>query len=154
MKQQQIPITKDGYEALKKELVELVEKKRPDLVDRLERSRSEGDITENSAYADTKDELEFLDGRIDELRHVIENAKVLQEKKNGGQVELGAEVLLRAGKADRTFHIVGEWEADPMKQKISHSSPLGKALCGKRVGDKVEVEAPAGKIVYEILEIK
>jgi transcription elongation factor GreA len=148
----QIQITKEGFEALKDELGGLV-KKRPELVDRLERARSEGDITENSAYIDSKEELEFLDGKIDELKHVIDNAVVLKKKMKGDRVAFGTKVTVKLGKAEQIFYIVGEWEADPMKQKISYESPLGRALDGKRVGERVEVEAPVGKVVYEILSI-
>jgi len=150
----QIQITSGGIDSLKLELDELVNNKRPALVERLERARSDGDLSENSDYASAKEELEFLDGRIDELNHVIDNALVISVDRKNGEVAVGAKVTVKCDGSERIFHIVGEWEADPMKQKISCDSPLGQALHGKKVGEKVEVEAPAGKVVYEIVSVE
>jgi transcription elongation factor GreA len=150
----QIKITKEGLESLEKELGELRDVKRPELVDRLSHARAQGDLTENSDYHNAKDDLEFLDGRIAELDNVLKNAVVVGTRKKGGQVSIGVRVRLKAGGKEHLYHVVGDWEADPESQKISHTSPLGQALVGKKVGDKVKVEAPAGKIVYEILAIE
>ncbi len=150
----QIQVTKDGYESLKAELDELVNVKRPKLVERLERARNEGDLSENSDYISAKEELEFLDGRIDELKHVVDHATVLSTNSNGSnKVDVGTKVTVKTDSGEQIFDIVGEWEADPMNKKISHESPLGSALVGKKVGESVEVEAPAGKLFYEILKI-
>jgi len=148
-----IQVTKEGFGELKKELQQLSEVKRPKAVDRLAYARSQGDLSENSEYHSARDELEFLDGRISELEHVIKNATVVKNNKNSDIVSVGTVVEVKANGAQHTFNIVGEWEADPTEKKISHTSPLGKALYGKKVGDKVEVEAPAGKLHYEILKI-
>lgn len=148
-----VKLTKEGLEALKKELVELRDVKRPKLVDRLSNARSQGDLSENSDYQSAKEELEFLDGRIEELEEVIKTALVAPATKAGG-VDVGTRVTVRVNGNKVVFHIVGEWEADPINKKISHESPLGKALVGGKVGDKVEVEAPAGKVHYEILAIE
>jgi transcription elongation factor GreA len=153
VKQQEIKITEEGFKALELELSELRDTKRPKLVDRLANARAEGDLKENSDYHNAKDELEFLDGRIAELDNVLKNAVVVKPSNSNGDVSIGAQVTLKSNGKEHTFHIVGEWEADPVKKKISHTSPLGSALVGKRAGDKVEVEAPAGKIMYEILSI-
>ena len=147
-----IKLTKEGLDALKNELTDLRNVKRPKLVDRLANARSQGDLSENSDYQSAKEELEFLDGRIDELEEVIKGANVVPTNKAGG-VDVGTKVTVKVGANKITFNIVGEWEADPVNKKISHESPLGKALFGKRVGEKVDVEAPAGKIQYEILAI-
>lgn len=149
-----IQITKDGLDAIKKELGELVDVKRPKVVERLSSARLQGDLAENSDYHNAKDELEFLDGRIAELEDVIKNAQVVTHTANGSGISVGTKVTLRANGQTHVYHIVGEWEADPMQKKISHTSPLGRALVGKKDGDKVEVEAPAGKILYEILSIE
>ena len=99
----------------------------------------------------------MLDGRISELGEVLKTAKVVDDKKaaNGKSlgVDVGKKVTVSVGGGKHIFEIVGEWEADPASKKISHESPLGLALMGKKVGDEVEVEAPAGKIIYEILKI-
>lgn len=148
-----VKLTKVGLEALKKELGELVDVKRPRLVDRLSNARSQGDLSENSDYQSAKEELEFLDGRIDELSELLKNA-VVGAKDSTGSIDVGTAVTVKVNGKEVVFNIVGEWEADPMNKKISGSSPLGQALSGKKVGEKVDVEAPAGKVTYEILAIE
>ena len=147
-------VTKEGFESLKKELDVLVMEKRPAAVERLANARQQGDLAENSDYHNAKDELEFLDGRISELEDVLHNAEVIDTTKRNGEVLVGTKVTLKTNGNKHTFDIVGEWEADPSQKKISNTSPLGRALVGKKKGDSVEVEAPAGKIVYEVLSIE
>jgi len=149
----QIQLTEKGLEALKKELERLLKVKRPALVDRLSNARSQGDLSENSDYQNAKEELEFLQGRIEELQLVIKNAKVVKDTNNGNNVGVGTKVTVRVNGIKNTFEIVGEWEADMTNKKISHASPLGSALVGKKVGEKFEVEAPVGKILYEVVAI-
>ena len=149
-----IQITKEGLETLKRELEQLSEVKRPKVVERLSNARNQGDLTENTDYHNAKDELEFLDGRISELEEVLQKAVVINGKNSNGGVSVGMKVKVKASGQEYVFHIVGEWEANPIQKKISHTSPLGKALIGKRVGESVEVEAPVGKIVYEILSLE
>jgi len=155
MNNQEIQVTRKGFEALKSELDDLVVNKRPKTVERLERARQEGDLRENSDYIDAKEELEFLDGRIDELKHVVDHAQIIEPQDIlDGQVSLGTLVTLDTDGVNQEFEIVGEWEADPMKKRISPKSPLGSKLVGKQVGDVVDVEAPAGTISYKILDVK
>lgn len=154
MKNDNLLVTKQGLETLKNELKVLEEDKRPQLVDRLANARLQGDLAENSDYQNAKDELEFLDGRIDELQSVIKNASLISEHDIlKGQVGVGTKVKVHVNGKENIFEIVGEWEADPVSKKISHTSPLGQALMGKSVGERVEVEAPAGKLHYEIISI-
>jgi transcription elongation factor GreA len=122
-------------------------------VDRLAKARSQGDLSENSDYQNAKEELGFLEGRIDELVEVIKNAKVVNDSGNGNSVGVGTKVTVRVNGIKSTFEIVGEWEADMVNKKISHASPLGSSLVGKKPGDKFEVEAPVGKILYEVVSI-
>jgi len=149
----QIQVTAEGLSLLQAELEELTNVKRPSTVARLERARGEGDLSENSDYTNAKEELEFLDGRIDELTNVVQNAVIVKEAKSNGSVAMGTEVTLETNGSKHQFKIVGEWEADPLNKKISHESPLGKALMDKKVGETVEVEAPVGKVIYKIVEI-
>lgn len=153
MSNKKIQLTQKGLEALKKELVELVEVKRPKMVKRLSHARSQGDLKENSDYQNAKEELGFLEGKIEELTHVIKTAKVVEVSKNG-DVGVGTKVTVKINGSTQVFEIVGDWEADPLNKKISHTSPLGTALSGRKKGEKVEVEAPAGKILYEIVAIE
>lgn len=149
-----VQLTQEGFEELKRELAELVEVKRPAAVERLSNARSMGDLSENSDYTNAKEELEFIDGKIVELEEVLEKAKIIKAGKGGFEVSLGSKVKVAINGAEHTFHIVGEWEADPKEKKISHESPLGKALLGKKVGEKFEVEAPAGRVLYTVLAIE
>jgi transcription elongation factor GreA len=148
-----IQITQKGFSDLQREHDQLVNSKRPRLVERLERARNEGDLSENSDYINAKEELEFLDGRIEELKSVLDHAEVISCGKSNGTVQVGTKVKVQIDGEETDFEIVGEWEADPVSKKISHESPLGKSLMGKKVGEEVEVEAPAGKITYKIKSI-
>lgn len=150
---QKIIITKEGLTELKRELLEISEKKRPDVVNRLALARGQGDLSENSEYAAAKQDLSFIDGRIAELEMVISEAKVIVSHPKA-KIDVGCKVTLHVNGKKDVYTIVGEWEANPFERKISHSSPLGKALLGKRVGEKVEVEAPIGKIMYKIISIE
>ena len=153
MDDKRIYLTKEGLAELKKELKELSSVKRPDVLARVTQARNMGDLAENAEYAAAREELSFIDGRIDELEELLKNAEVIKGTSSHTIVKLGSTVTLHAkGKKD-TFTVVGEWEADPKEKKISHESPLGKVLIGKKVGDKVEVEAPAGIISYIIVSV-
>lgn len=148
-----IVLTKEGLKTLKEEYNNLINNKRPEAVTRLANARGQGDLSENSEYTSAKQDLAFMDGRIAELEQVLHQATVVVSHSKK-KVDVGCKVTLHIGNKMETFTIVGEWEADPTQKKISHSSPLGNALLGKKVGEKVEVEAPAGKILYKILTIE
>lgn len=154
MTNKKIQMTKNGVKALEIELGGLMDAKRPKLVKRLSHARAEGDLSENSDYQNAKEELGFMDGKIAELEAVLKNAEIVKSNGNTDEVAVGANVKVKVNGSEHVFHVVGEWEADPTSKKISHTSPLGAALMGKKKGEKVEVEAPAGKIAYEIIEIK
>lgn len=149
----QVQLTKNGFTELEKELNELVDVKRPKLVERLSYARQQGDLSENSDYINAREELEFLDGRISELNDVLKNASIVKTKNGKSSVDIGMKVTVRVNGQKHVFDIVGEWEADPINKKISPNSPLGSALVGKKVGEKANVEAPAGKVTYEVLAI-
>lgn len=149
-----VHLTAEGLKDLQKEYDDLLKVKRPYLVDRLANARAAGDLSENNDYISAKQELEFLDGRIAELSQVLRNAVVIKKKAAKSTVDFGAQVTLGTNGKKHVYHIVGEWEADPVNKKISGDSPLGRALIGKKVGDQVEVNAPVGKIAYKILGIE
>lgn len=149
-----IQMTKVGIEALSKELDELMKTKRPKLVERLTFARGEGDLSENADYQSAREELEFMDGRISEIEDVLKNASVVSKNGKSVNVAVGTKITVKFNGNQHVFEMVGEWEADPVNKKISPESPLGKALFGKRIGEKAEVEAPAGKVTYEILAIE
>ncbi len=156
MDAKKIYLTKEGLVELKKEFEELTKVKRPDVLERVSQARSMGDLSENAEYVAAREELSFIDGRIEELEELIKQAVLIQEshsKSGSGVVKLGSTVTVSIKGKKEIFTVVGEWEADPHDKKISHESPLGKALIGKKVGEKVEVEAPAGIVVYTIASV-
>ncbi len=157
MDAKKIYLTKEGLEDLKKEFEDLTKVKRPLILERLSDARNQGDLSENAEYTAARDELTFLDGRVDELEELLKQVTVIKEEEkrvNGKEVvSLGSTVTLHVGGKKEQFTVVGEWEADPTEKKISHESPLGKALLGKAVGEKLEVEAPAGKVSYTVVSI-
>lgn len=148
-----IQFTSDGLKALKSELEELKNIKRPEAVERVARAREFGDLSENSEYHAAREELSFTEGRIDELETLMKKAVVVKRSNSKSKVTIGCKVTVGVGRNEHTYEMVGEWEADPMQKKISHTSPLGKALIGKKPGEAVEFEAPAGKVIYKIKKI-
>jgi len=146
-------LTSEGLKELKKELAVLVDEKRPKLIKRVATARSHGDLSENSEYTAAREDLAFVEGRVEELGELITKAKVIQNKKGVSEVKLGCKVTVKVNGKKQTFEVVGEWEADPLEQKISHTSPLGQALMGKKKDDKIEIEVPAGKVKYHIQKI-
>ncbi len=148
-----IQFTAAGLSELKKELEELKNKKLQAAIDRVARARDFGDLAENAEYHAAKEELSFIEGRIEELDDIVSKAEVADEAKDIDGVGIGCKVTVEAAGKEHTYEVVGEWEADPMKKKISHTSPLGMALIGKKKGEAVEFEAPAGKVIYKIKKI-
>lgn len=149
-----IYVTREGLEELKRELDELTKKKRPEVLERVSAARAMGDLAENSEYTAAREELSLIDGRIEELTEILKNAELIKEgTKTTGAIQLGSTVVVSINGKKEEFALVGEWEADPHNKKISHESPLGKALIGKKVGEKIEVEAPAGTIAYTVVSI-
>lgn len=151
-------LTSEGFSELKQEHDELTEIKRPEVLSRISQARTLGDLSENAEYVAAREELSYIDGRIAELEELLKNVHIIRATKKkakgkDGVVSLGSKVTLHVNGKRETFTVVGEWEADPMEKKISHESPLGKALIGKRVGEKVEVEAPAGRVLYTVIDI-
>jgi transcription elongation factor GreA len=149
-----IQLTKQGYDDLQKEHQDLVKDKKLQAVDRLQKARSMGDLSENSEYNAAKDELAFVEGRISEIEEIFKQAVVVENHVSGNKVELGTFVLVEVDGRKELFQIVGEFEADPMNKKLSQNSPIGQALINKKVGDLVEVNIPVGKVQYKIVEIK
>ncbi len=156
MDSKKIYLTKEGLQDLKKEYDELNSSKRPLVLERVSQARSMGDLSENAEYVAAREELSFIDGRLGELEELINQAVLIEENHHNGvnnTVKLGSRVFVNIKGKKEEFTVVGEWEADPKEKKISHESPLGKALLGKKVGEKVEVEAPAGTVTYTIVSV-
>lgn len=147
-----IQFTASGLSEVKGELEDLKNNKLPKAIERVARARDFGDLSENAEYHAAKEELAFLEGRVDELEGIVARAFVTS-KKTSDSVDVGCKVTVELGGKEHTYEIVGEWEADPMNKKISHTSPLGTALFGKKKGESVEFVAPAGKVIYKIKKI-
>ncbi len=152
----QLPITKQGYQALKKELEKLKTIDRPQNIKAIEVARAHGDLSENAEYHAAKERQSFLEGRIGELGFKLGNARVIDpETVPKDSVRFANRVLLEnldSGE-EIEYMIVGPDEADISKGKISVSSPVGLALLGKKPGDEAIVQAPGGKRAYEIIDI-
>ena len=150
-------LTQEGLEKLQQELKYLTEVRRREVADRIRHARDFGDISENSEYDDAKNEQYLLERRISEVQRRLRNAKVVDPAgAEAGSVDLGTLVTLKVVGADeeRTFQIVGSNESDPVSGKLSHSSPVGRAVLKRRVGDKVTVATPRGTTEYEIVNIE
>jgi len=147
-------LTPAGLERLKKKLAALLEKRKR-LVVELEEARQMGDLAENTAYHELKNQLMILENQIEELETIVVNAQVVtSDKKEKDAVVLGSKVTLAVNGSTRKLEVVGDGEADPLKGQISYSSPLAQALLGKKKGEKVKVATPSGQTVYEILAIE
>jgi len=152
---QRVQMTPLGYRQLVDELKQLESTGLPEAIERVAKAREFGDLSENAEYHSSREDLAALEGHIEELRDIITRVNVVDIKRSGEEeVGIGSVVMVTINNSQHEFSIVGEWEADPAAKKISHESPLGKALLGKKVGDHVEVEAPAGKVTYIVKSVK
>ena len=151
-------VTPEGLEKLQKELSYLTDVRRREVADRIRQAREFGDISENSEYDDAKNEQGMLERRIGELQRRVRNVRVVDPSEAAEDaVDLGTTVTLRVvGKKgqERTFQIVGANESDPTSGKLSHASPVGKAVLKKKVGEKVTVSTPRGATEYEIVNVE
>lgn len=151
--QPEIPITAEGLEEVKRELRELVEHRRPDIVAKIKAARELGDLSENFEYHSARNEQSFIEGRIAELEGIIRNHRLIEAPASGGEIGLLNTVTIDDEDEEITYKLVGPAEADPMTGKISNESALGKALIGHRVGDRVEVVSPNGSRTVKIVRV-
>lgn len=154
---EQVMLTEEGYNKLENELEYLENEKRREVAKRIKVAREFGDISENSEYDDAKNEQAFVEGRIKEIKNMLNNAEVVRDEDvTDEEVNLGTTVMLHDLDSDEkiSYTLVGSAEADPLNYKISNESPIGKAILGHTIGDEVTVETPAGEVDYEIMSIK
>jgi transcription elongation factor GreA len=152
-------LTQEGLDTLIQELQYLKTTKRREVAERLKEAISYGDLSENSEYEDAKNEQAFVEGRIVELEKMIKNARIIDDQKahSGKTVQIGTTVTIQnitREEEPEEFTIVGSTEADPLRARISNESPIGMAVLGRKKGEIVDVEAPAGVSKFEILELK
>ena len=150
------PLTKNGYIALEAELKNLKGVERPNIIAAIAEARSHGDLSENAEYSAAKEKQSFIEGRIQELEAVISRAQVIDPAQTQSDViRFGATVVVVDEDTDeeKQYQIVGDYEADIEKNRISLSSPLAKALIGKEAGDTAEFAAPGGRKSFEIVDV-
>ncbi|HET6381183.1 MAG TPA: transcription elongation factor GreA [candidate division Zixibacteria bacterium] len=153
MNNKPVYLTAEGLEKLKAELNHLITVERPRVAQRIHDAKLDGDITENAEYEDAKQEQSFLEGRIATLEAQLKNAQVIESGGNGDKVGIGSRVVIRGADGEETFTIVGSAEASPRDGRISNESPVGAALMGRKKGDKVVVQAPAGPVTYTVVRV-
>ena len=152
-------VTQEGLEALQNELEDLKVNRRKEVAEKIKVALSFGDLSENSEYDEAKNDQAILEARIADLEVMLNKAQVIEKNEQAaGTVHIGSSISVSYKRVDgseatREFSIVGSNEANPRAGKISDESAVGKALIGAKVGDSVEVEAPAGNVVYTILSV-
>jgi transcription elongation factor GreA len=152
-----VPMTNEGFEALKEELRWRQQEERPRIIEAIAEARSHGDLSENAEYHAAKEQQSLNEGRVSELEDLVARAEVIDiSKLSGDKIKFGATVALvdEDTEEKKTYKIVGDQEADVKSGRISISSPIARALIGKEVGDSVEVNAPGGARGYEIVNVQ
>ena len=148
-------LTPEGEAKLIAELEDLKGPRREELSARLRSAIQMGDLSENADYHKAKEDQGFLEGRIQEIEAILRNSVIIEKTQSTGIVSIGSHVTIQEEGFDpETYHLVGPTEADPRKGKISHESPIGKALMDKKVGSTIEADAPGGKIKFKIVKIE
>ncbi len=156
MSRKEVILTEEGLKLLTEELNHLSTVKREEVAERIRQAREFGDISENSEYDDAKNEQALLEGRIALLQEKLRRARVVKDSEiETDKVCIGSTVTLRDKDSGekRVYTLVGSAEADPTNSRLSNESPVGQAILGKRVGDKVTVPIPVGAVSYEIVAI-
>ena len=150
----EIKLTPEGYLEIETELAKLREEDRPRIIQAIKEAREQGDLSENADYDAARDEQSKVEARIKELEFMIEHANIIEATPNG-IAGLGSTVTINYIDDDEEdeYKIVGSLEADPTDNKISDESPVGKALCGKKVGDIVTIDSPNGSYDIKIVKI-
>ena len=151
-----VPVTKQGFEALRKELQNLKKIERPQNIMAIEEARAHGDLSENAEYAAAKDRQGFIEGRINELEFKLANIDIIEtDKLPKDRAVFGSKVVLENIETgeDVSYQLVGPDESDIENGRISVSSPLGKAILGRKPGDELTLEVPGGKRSYELVDI-
>ena len=152
---EKIPLTRAGFDKLDAELKHLKTVERPTIIQAIAEARALGDLSENAEYHSAKERQSFIEGRIKEIEGVLSLADVIDPTRLSGPIKFGATVALLDEETgeQRTYQIVGEYEADIENGRLNIKSPLARALIGKTAGDSAEVRSPGGERYYEILKV-
>jgi len=155
MSNQAVYLTKKGRKKIEEELVYLLDTKRQEVASRLHEAMEDGELIENAEYEAAKNEQAFVEGRILEIEHMLSSAQEIKQTRSKDMVRIGSTVEVKQdGSSKETYTIVGAAEANPKEGLISNESPLGHALLQGKIGDKIEVDAPAGTLNFKIVTIK
>lgn len=148
-------LTADGIKKLQEELEHLVSVRRPEIARQIADAKADGDLSENAGYEEAKNTQAFVEGRILTIKNLLSTAVLISQNGSGDIVDVGASVTIRDIEYgdEETYTIVGSAEVDPLDGRISHRSPIGRALMGHRRGERVEVETPGGMVGFEIVSI-
>ena len=152
---EKIPLTRAGFDKLDAELKHLKTVERPSIIRAIAEAREHGDLSENAEYHSAKEKQSFIEGRVKELEGVISLADIIDVAKMSGTIKFGATVTMADEDTDeeKTYQIVGEYEANIEAGLLNMKSPIARALIGKEVGDSAQVRTPGGAKSYEIIEI-
>jgi transcription elongation factor GreA len=146
--------SEEGLKKLKEELDHRLTQLRPEIATRIREAKELGDLSENAEYAEAKEAQALNEGRIEEIKNVLENAVLISEQTSGGTVNVGSSIKVESKAGAKEFVIVGAAESNPLEGFISNESPLGAAFLGHKKGDVVLVLTPRGSVEYKILDIK
>ncbi|MEO7117429.1 MAG: transcription elongation factor GreA [Candidatus Limnocylindrales bacterium] len=146
-------LSREGLAKLREEMEELVSVRRAEVAGRIHEAKEHGDVSENAEYEDAKNEQAFVEGRIQTLSALIKNAVIIDEHHSTTHVQIGSTVEIDGDSGKEKYTIVGSAEAAPLEGRISNESPVGRALLGRKKGDKITVSVPAGDSVYKIVSI-
>ena len=149
-------LTREGEYELRQELRQLIETRRPALAQKLKEAVAQGDLKENADYHDAKEQLGFIEGRVQHIENILQTAIIVDEGGPGDEVRIGSTVIIQEDgmEENEEYRIVGSAEANPRDRKISQKSPIGSALLGKQKGSKVKVRTPDGDIKFRIVDIR
>ena len=147
-------LTPEGHEKLQEELEYLRKVRRPEIAEHIRIAREDGDLTENAGYEAAKEEQAYLEGRIMTVESILKNVQLIEPTGQSSIVQLGSRVTVREdGYEPESYQIVGPAEVNPAQGRISNKSPLGQALLGRRAGESVEINTPAGTTTFAVIEI-
>ena len=147
-------VTVEGLEKLKEELKKLRATDRPAVVKRMAEARELGDLSENADYHDAREQLAFIEGRIQEIEQMIKHAQIVSHKAGASElVQIGSKVTVKLNDKTLVYELVGSNEGDPANGKLSVESPVGSALMGRKVGEKASVVTPGGVVEYVIVAV-
>lgn len=154
---QPVYLTEEGLQKIKEELEYLTTTRRREVAQMIAEAKAEGDLSENAGYDEAKTQQGFLEGRVRDLENILKHAVIINESEGARNlISIGRTVIVREVGTDfeETYTIVGSLEADPVNGRVSNESPMGKALLGKKKGQKVVVQSPGGAITFEILKLE